>query len=106
MHYYPMAISLLILKNSMRIKCIETNLGIEKLVMKKGKIIGYFVSDQQSYYYHSARFHKVIQFVQKNSSICVMKEKQKPAALRLLLTFDNVKNTRTALEMMELLGGE
>jgi transcription-repair coupling factor (superfamily II helicase) len=33
-------------------------------------------------------------------------EKQTPAGLRLLLTFDNVKNTRTALEFMELLGGE
>jgi transcription-repair coupling factor (superfamily II helicase) len=35
-----------------------------------------------------------------------MKEKQTPAGLRLLLTFDNVKNTRTALEMMKLLEGE
>jgi transcription-repair coupling factor (superfamily II helicase) len=47
----------------------------------------------------------VIQFVQKNSSICVMKEKQTPAGLRLLLSFDNVKNTGRALELMELLGG-
>jgi transcription-repair coupling factor (superfamily II helicase) len=47
----------------------------------------------------------VIQFVQKNSAICVMKEKQTPAGLRLLLTFDNVKTTRRALELMELLGG-
>ena len=73
--------------------------------MKKGKMIGYFVSDQQSEYYTTNRFHKVIQFVQKNSAICVMKEKQTPAGLRLLLTFDNVKTTRRALELMEMLGG-
>jgi transcription-repair coupling factor (superfamily II helicase) len=42
--------------------------------------------------------------VQTHSSICKMKEKQTPAGLRLLLTFDNVKNTRTALEFMEMLG--
>ena len=42
----------------------------------------------------------------KNSAICVMKEKQTPAELRLLLTFDNVKTTRRALELMELLGGK
>jgi hypothetical protein len=30
--------------------------------------------------------------------------KTTPVGLRLLLTFDNVKNTRTALEFMELLG--
>lgn len=70
------------------------------------KMIGYFVSDQQSDYYQSNRFQKVIKFVQTHSSICKMKEKQTPAGLRLLLTFDKVKNTRTALELMELLGGE
>ncbi|MES2805105.1 MAG: transcription-repair coupling factor [Bacteroidota bacterium] len=92
------------LMNSIRIKWIATRIGIEKLVMKQGKMIGYFVSDQQSDYYQSNRFHQVLQFVQKHSSICKMKEKQTPAGLRLLLTFDNVKNTRTALELMELLG--
>ncbi len=92
------------LMNSIRIKWIATRIGIEKLVMKQGKMIGYFVSDQQSDYYQSNRFHQVLQFVQKHSTICKMKEKQTPAGLRLLLTFDNVKNTRTALELMELLG--
>jgi transcription-repair coupling factor (superfamily II helicase) len=74
--------------------------------MKKGKMIGYFVSDQQSNFYQSKRFNNVLHFVQKNSSICVMKEKETPAGLRLLLTFENVKNTRRALELMTLLGGE
>jgi transcription-repair coupling factor (superfamily II helicase) len=92
------------LMNSIRIKWIATRIGIEKLVMKQGKMIGYFVSDQQSNYYQSNRFHQVLQFVQKHSSICKMKEKQTSAGLRLLLTFDNVKTTRRALELMELLG--
>ncbi|MFV8371568.1 transcription-repair coupling factor [Flavobacterium sp. LB2P74] len=94
------------LMNSIRIKWIATRIGIEKLVMKQGKMIGYFISDQQSDYYQSKRFQDVLQFVQKHSSICKMKEKQTPAGLRLLLTFDNVKNTRIALELMELLGGQ
>jgi len=93
----------LALLNSIRIKWIATKLGIEKLVMKQGKMIGYFISDQQSDYYQSARFTKVLQFVQKHPSICRMKEKQTPNGLRLLLTFDNVKSIRKALEMMELL---
>ena len=92
------------LMNSIRIKWIATRVGIEKLVMKKGKMIGYFVADQNSDFYTSKRFHQMLQFVQKNTSICVMKEKQTPAGLRLLLTFDNVKTTRRALELMEMLG--
>jgi transcription-repair coupling factor (superfamily II helicase) len=94
----------LALMNSIRIKWIATKVGIEKLVMKKGKMIGYFVADQNSDFYTSKRFQQMLQFVQKNSSICVMKEKQTPAGLRLLLTFDNVKTTRRALELMEMLG--
>jgi len=100
----PMPPRALALMNSIRIKWVATRVGIEKLVMKKGKMIGYFVADQNSDFYTSKRFHQVIQFVQKNSAICVMKEKQTPAGLRLLLTFDNVKTTRRALELMELLG--
>jgi transcription-repair coupling factor (superfamily II helicase) len=92
------------LMNSIRIKWIATRIGIEKLVMKKGKMIGYFVSDQQSDFYQSKRFHKVIRFVQTHGDICKMKEKETPNGLRLLLTFENVKSTRRALELMEMLG--
>ena len=95
------AVSLL---SSMKIKWIATRIGIEKLVLKQGKMIGYFVSDQQSDYYQSGRFHHVLQFVQKQSALCKMKEKQTPNGLRLLLTFDNVKSIRKALELMELMG--
>jgi len=94
------AVSLL---NSIKIKWIATQLGIEKLVMKQGKMIGYFVSDQQSDYYSSAQFHKVIQFVQKQPQLCKLKEKQTPNGLRLLLTFDHVKSVRKALELIEIL---
>ncbi len=93
----------LALLNSIRIKWIATKLGIEKLVMKQGKMIGYFISDQQSDFYQSARFTKVLQFVQQHPSLCRMKEKQTPNGLRLLLTFENVKSIRKALEMMEML---
>ena len=94
------AISLL---NSIKIKWIATKLGIEKLIMKQGKMICYFVSDQQSNYYNSPQFTKVLQFVQKNPSICRMKEKQTPAGLRLLLTFENAKSINKCLGFMELM---
>jgi len=94
------AISLL---NSIKIKWIATQLGIEKLVLKQGKMIGYFVSDHESDYYTSDQFRKLIQFVQKQSNLCQMKEKQTAGGLKLLLTFDNVKSIRKALELMEMM---
>ncbi len=92
------------LLNSIRIKWIATQLGIEKLIMKQGKMIGYFVGDQQSDYYQSSRFRKVLQFVQLHGNLCKMKEKETKSGLRLLLTFENVKSIRKALELMELMG--
>lgn len=91
------------LLNSIKIKWIATKIGIEKLVMKQGKMIGYFVSDQQSAYYASRSFTKVLQFVQQHGNICKMKEKETKNGLRLLLTFENVKSVNKALEFMELL---
>lgn len=90
------------LLNSIRIKWIATKVGIEKLVLKQGKMIGYFVSDQQSDYYQSVKFRNVLNFVQKHSNLCKMKEKQTVNGLRLLLTFENVKSIKRALELMEL----
>jgi transcription-repair coupling factor (superfamily II helicase) len=102
----PMPPRAIALMNSIRIKWIATQVGIEKLVMKQGKMICYFVSDQQSDYYQSQRFRAVLQFVQKHTDLCKMKEKQTPNGLRLLITFDNAKTTRKALELMEMLGGK
>ena len=94
------AISLL---NSIRIKWIATKIGIEKLVMKQGKMIGYFIADQQSSFYQSDRFTEILQFVQRNPTLCKMKEKQTSGGLKLLLTFDNVRSIRRALEVMNQL---
>ena len=91
------------LLNSIRIKWVATRLGIEKLVLKQGKMVAYFVSDQQSAYYTSNQFHKVLQFVQRNGNLCKMKEKETKNGLRLLLTFENVKSVKKALELMEMI---
>ncbi|KGO89205.1 transcription-repair coupling factor [Flavobacterium suncheonense GH29-5 = DSM 17707] len=91
------------LLNSIRIKWKATHIGIEKLVLKQGKMVGYFVSDQQSEYYQSAKFMKVLQFVQQNGNLCKMKEKETKNGLRLLLTFENVKSIKRALELIEMM---
>nr|WP_235819366.1 transcription-repair coupling factor [Flavobacterium oreochromis] len=93
----------LALLDSLRLKWKATHLGIEKLVLKQSKMVCYFVSDQQSDYYQSSRFHKVLQFVQQNSNLCKMKEKETKNGLRLLLTFENVKSIKKALELIEMI---
>jgi transcription-repair coupling factor (superfamily II helicase) len=89
------------LLNSVRIKWKATAMGIERLMMKQGKMVGYFIGDQQSDFYQSSRFMNVLQFAQRNGTLCKMKEKETKNGLRLLLTFDNVKSVTKALELLE-----
>ncbi len=88
------------LLNSVRLKWKASSLGLEKVIIKQGKMIGYFISDQQSNFYQTNRFMKVVQCIQQNGNICKMKEKQTKNGLRLLLTFDNVKTINKALELI------
>ena len=76
-------------------------MGIEKVIMKQNQLIGYFLNDQQSDFYQSANFTKVLQYVQKNTGKCKMKEKQTRNGLRLLLTFPNIKTVKQALNVLK-----
>jgi transcription-repair coupling factor (superfamily II helicase) len=87
--------------DSVRLKWIATEMGIEKLIMKHGKLVGYFIKDQQSKFYQSDAFTKVLKFVQLNAGNCKMKEKQTRNGLRLLLTFDKVKSVNEALTLLK-----
>jgi len=89
------------LLNSVQIKWLATKIGFEKVVMKQGKLIGYFINDQQSNFYQSSGFTKVLQFVQKNPGAGKIKEKQTRNGLRLMLTFDKIKTVKQALSALQ-----
>ncbi|MEN8885453.1 MAG: transcription-repair coupling factor [Winogradskyella sp.] len=88
------------LLDSVKLKWIATKMGVEKLIMKQGKLIGYFIQDQQSGFYQSDNFSKVLQFAQLNAKKCKMKEKKTRNGLRLLITFEGVKSTTQALNAL------
>nr|WP_321229126.1 transcription-repair coupling factor [uncultured Psychroserpens sp.] len=89
------------LLNSVRIKWIATKIGLEKIIMKKGRFVGYFINDQKSAFYQSTNFTKVLQYVQTHPRECKMKEKQTRNGLRLLLTFEQIKSVKQALSKLE-----
>ena len=89
------------LLNSVRIKWIAVKLGLERLVMKHGKLVGYFISDQKSSFYQSANFGKVLQYIQLYPMACKMKEKETRNGLRLLLTFESIKSVDRALQVLK-----
>ena len=73
----------------LRWKAIE--LSMEKIILKNKNMICYFVSDQQSKFYQSADFLKIVQYIQKTGN-----GKLKEVNHKLTLTFGNVFNVETA----------
>lgn len=89
------------LLNSVRIKWVAISMGLERVIMKQKKLVGYFVADQMSGFYQSEAFSKVLQYVQSHPQKVTMKEKQTRNGLRLLLTFEGISSVDKALRALE-----
>lgn len=89
------------LLDSLRIKWLAKDLGLEKIILKQKRIIGYFVSNQQSEFYQTEAFSNILKYVQQNSRNCVIKEKHTKNGLRLLITFIKVDTIKTALTILQ-----
>ncbi|WP_233899981.1 transcription-repair coupling factor [Tenacibaculum piscium] len=88
------------LLDSVRIKWLAKKLGLEKIILKQKRLLGYFLSDQQSSFYETEAFTKMLQYVQKNPKSCVMKEKDTKNGKRLLVTFIRIDSVKTALNLL------
>jgi transcription-repair coupling factor (superfamily II helicase) len=88
------------LLNSVRLKWVAKSIGLERVVLKQKRMVGYFIADQQSEFYHSDYFTRVLSYVQRNGQTCVMKEKQTKKGLRLLITFIRIDSVEKALDTL------
>ena len=88
------------LLNSVRIKWVATHYGLEKVVMKNKKLIGFFISDQQSKFYQSPSFARVLQYVQTHADRVTLKEKKTSKGLRLLLTAPGISSVDKAVKLL------
>ncbi len=89
------------LLNSIRIKWIAKNIGLERVIMKRGVLIGYFIANQESRFYQTQNFSKVLQYVQTHPMLCTLKEKETRSGLRLLIRFENIKSIDDALRVLK-----
>ena len=88
---------------SVRLKWIATQLGMERLLIKKKSCICYFLADQQSAFFQTPDFTHFISEVQQNQNRMVLKEKSTAQGLKLLLRIDSVHRITTAKELLEKL---
>lgn len=88
------------LLDSVRLKWVARTLGLERVILKQKRMVGYFLSDQQSDFYQSPFFTKVLKYVQSHGQSCVMKEKKTKKGLRLLITFIRIDSIQKALHTL------
>ena len=89
------------LLDSVRIKWLAKALGLEKIILKQKRMLGYFVANQQSDFYQTEAFTNILKYVQQNGKSCVMKEKETKNGLRLLITFIRIDSVKTALAILK-----
>ena len=86
--------------NTIRLRRIAQETGFEKVILKNNKLIGYFVSDQNSPYYQSDIFTAVLHYVQKHPHTCKMKENINH---KLTLSFERIKSIEEAINTLSLI---
>ena len=90
------------LLRSIHLKWLAQELGFEKLVIKKGKILAYFISNSEHPYYDTGKFESILQKIQQENC-CTFKEKNKGKERIFYLVFESISNIQTAIKSLELL---
>ena len=83
--------------NTWRLQWLGKMIGFEKITFKKGVLKGYFITNQQSPYYETEQFTRVLQFVQAHPRICNLKEVKKT----LRLAIEHVNTLGMAIGMLQ-----
>jgi transcription-repair coupling factor (superfamily II helicase) len=87
--------------DSVEMKWLGAELGLQKILMKQEKLVGYFINDQGSSFFESIQFSKILEYAKINSKICKLREKKTRGGLRLLLSFENIKTVQQGLELFK-----
>jgi len=82
---------------SFKLRWLAQEMGVEKLVLKSDKMIGYFISNPQSPFYESIKFTKLLDYIQKNPNKAKLSEKND----RLRIIYQNVGSLNKAFHLFE-----
>ncbi|HZK07791.1 MAG TPA: transcription-repair coupling factor [Bacteroidales bacterium] len=83
--------------DTIRVRWIARKIGLEKVVLKNEKMIGYFVGTQESGYYQSEAFGFVLNYMKNNPVAFRMHQTES----KLRLIFDKVPDVATALKKLQ-----
>ena len=95
----PMPIELERLFDIVRIRQLGKKLGFEKIIIKNGVLIAFFITNPLSQYYRSDKFSKVLEKVNEHPKLFEMK--QPDGKLRIIVR--NVDSIEKAFKILKLL---
>lgn len=81
--------------DTVRLRWLAMEIGFERLVLKNKRMTGYFIPKQDSPYYQSEAFTKVLQFVQANRQVKMKENNQK-----LSLSFEGITSVKDAMKAL------
>ncbi|MFM2306779.1 MAG: transcription-repair coupling factor, partial [Bacteroidota bacterium] len=81
---------------AMKLKWMATRLGMEQIILKNKTMRCYFVANQESSFYKSTVFSKILQYAGQHRSGIYLRETEK----FLVLTIENVKSMKIADERL------
>jgi len=84
------------LLNTVRLRWIAKDLGFEKILLRHHNMTAYFVSNQESRYFESATFQKIMQYIMSHPKRTALKETNE----KLQLTVKEVSTVTQALELL------
>jgi transcription-repair coupling factor (superfamily II helicase) len=82
--------------DSIRLRRLGQRIGFEKIVLKQERLLCYFTSDQDSPYFQSDRFQKVLLFL-KSAPQAQLKERNG----KLYLSFQEVLRVHDAFQVLK-----
>jgi len=85
------------LMRTIRLQWLGKNLGFERMVLKQGLLKCYFISNQSSAYYETAKFRSILNYVKANP----LKFKLKEHRSHLILSISSVFSIHQAWKILE-----
>lgn len=88
---------------SVRLKWIAVQLGMERLILKKGSCLCYFLSDQQSNFFQSEGFSFLLNQIQGSPERIQLKEKNTANGPKLLLSIREITDVKSLISLLNTL---
>ncbi len=79
------------------LRWLAMNLGMTKVIIKKAKMICYFISENSSVFFNSSTFAGILNFANRNPKICSLQQKQGKPSIHI----EKINTVKQAFEILK-----